>query len=876
MATALLTIAGGAISNSPFWSAVGAAAGAALGNYVDNTYIWPPEAPDIKRIEDVPFQSANEGSLINVCYGPESRIAGTVLWMSEIRARAKKKKTGGSGGGTKVTVGYIYSVDVAVAICEGEINNIKKIWAEGKIIYADQDDVDVLNSTVLACETRIFSYYRNTNQDYLTPYERRRVMRVTSPDGGPDLSVFRSGLDTVTSGWANAGNNDRFICLESGDDPTVSGGTYLILLDVSETTVTEAAGNSVSITQVILDLDPSMADGVEIHNGSSSQVADSLIEAAEGSGNVPGFRGISYVVFENLKIADWGNRPPQFNFLVQKEVTTTVADTIDDILSRTVLDPAEYDTSAIASVNLRGYTLSGPKAMRNALEPLMVAYDLVAQENDGVLYFMDRADTTIVDVETEQLAAHEEGSETARPIEIEDVIDIELPTEVNVQFLEPGLDYLQGSQRERKITDNVQDNILNSNLPLVLTAPQAREIAKRILWMAWTNRQGVKIMLPPSYFHILENDRVRVTANSETYVILVRSVTRGHNRLMEIQGVIEDTRVLTQEAEADNSDIFATELYVPPSLRISVIDIAPLQTQDVNEAGVYWGAWCEDERLEFPGGSVYVRKLVAGGSDFRFMKDINAEMSYGETLEALPDGITGIWDTVNVIKVRMWQGVPFTDDEEAVLDGMNMAVIGNEIIAFRDVNTINDRDYELSHLLRGLRNTEKEAGVHETRERFILLNEEGVEFQKFGTSQRRTVRSFLPLSIGQEASARMKIEYRELGLNTLRCFSPCHVKAKWADIAMEDYGLYIFWIRRTRDIFSHFVIAPENTPLLEVREIYRVQILDAPGGNVVEQLHRIPVGLHRNPLSVELQYIIPQHNNLPQALLHQHHHPLVF
>ena len=37
--------------------------------------------------------------------------------------------------------------------------------------------------------------------------------------------------------------------------------------------------------------------------------ADSLIAAKLGAGNVPAYRGLAYIVFERLPLADFGNRP---------------------------------------------------------------------------------------------------------------------------------------------------------------------------------------------------------------------------------------------------------------------------------------------------------------------------------------------------------------------------------------------------------------------------------------------------------------------------------------------------------------------------------------------------------------------------------------
>ena len=67
------------------------------------------------------------------------------------------------------------------------------------------------------------------------------------------------------------------------------------------------------------------ADGVEIarddldlrvYKGGEDQMPDPKIEAVEGTGAAPAYRGIAYVVIEDLELAPFGNRVPQFTFEV--------------------------------------------------------------------------------------------------------------------------------------------------------------------------------------------------------------------------------------------------------------------------------------------------------------------------------------------------------------------------------------------------------------------------------------------------------------------------------------------------------------------------------------------------------------------------------
>ncbi|KNG92769.1 baseplate multidomain protein megatron [Pseudaestuariivita atlantica] len=73
------------------------------------------------------------------------------------------------------------------------------------------------------------------------------------------------------------------------------------------------------------------ADGAEVspddlnmrvYHGTDDQLPDPKIEAVEGAGTVPAYRGTAYVVMEDLSLTQFGNRIPQFNF----EITRPVAE----------------------------------------------------------------------------------------------------------------------------------------------------------------------------------------------------------------------------------------------------------------------------------------------------------------------------------------------------------------------------------------------------------------------------------------------------------------------------------------------------------------------------------------------------------------------
>lgn len=74
------------------------------------------------------------------------------------------------------------------------------------------------------------------------------------------------------------------------------------------------------VLRVWADGKPLDLDGltVRVYAGDETQTPDALIVAKEG--DAPAYRGLAYVVFERLPLADFGNRIPQLSFEVMRPV----------------------------------------------------------------------------------------------------------------------------------------------------------------------------------------------------------------------------------------------------------------------------------------------------------------------------------------------------------------------------------------------------------------------------------------------------------------------------------------------------------------------------------------------------------------------------
>ena len=212
MATILLAAAGGAIGSAVGGSVlglgaavIGKAVGGTIGNIIDQGLLGGSAPVEHGRVDTLRVQGAAEGKPMARVYGA-IRVGGQVIWASRFLEHVSSG--GGKGLGGPKSTNFSYSVSLAIALCEGEITRIGRVWADGK-------------------------------------------------------RLEMSGIN-----W-------------------------------------------------------------RLHVGTETQMADPAITAIEG--DAPAYRGVAYVVFEDLDLTQFGNRVPQFNFEVIRARMDSVADQIKGV-----------------------------------------------------------------------------------------------------------------------------------------------------------------------------------------------------------------------------------------------------------------------------------------------------------------------------------------------------------------------------------------------------------------------------------------------------------------------------------------------------------------------------------------------------------------
>jgi len=785
----------------------------ALGAYIDQQFLLPAlfPQPDIEgpRLNELRIQNAEEGAPMNFLVGPNNRVAGTIIWVSDLIEVEETSGGGGKGGGGgSQTIGYNYFVSVAIAFAgRQQITSLDKIIAEGKKIYESGVDQNV-SSNQIECD-KISG----------------NITDLKSPNGGPDLSVFKAGLTIDVSGFSNGANNGTFDVISSSFNAAT--GTSRVRID-NGAAVDEAAGQSVTLFQDFPDFTTADMKDITIYLGTDTQAADPLIESFEGAGNVPGFRGLAYASIEELSLRQHGNRIPQLNFLASAG-SSAVSTAFASLLQRGGLSASDYDVTDLSDLTVDGYSIAGPEATTKSLQPLSTAFDVIEQHtSSGGLRFFERRNATIIDVAVEDLASHLEGEETPRDIAIEPIESIRLPSEVNVSYLDNELDDQRGNQRERRRIFDI-DAVQTLNLPLVLNGggAEARSIAKRVLWTAVNSRQRIFLQLGVRYVHVQKNDVLRFTLSGITWFLLVHKIDRSDEFIIRFECTVELKSALIQPAQAESPVQADPTIFIPPATSHQVIDIPPIDDSVTTQVGVpvvIGGGVVQDPNIFWGGASIFES---SDDIDFFLFDTLPREANIGFAVDALSGSATvGFWDEINTVIVDMFHGVLESKTELEVLNGQNRLLIGDEIIGFQNVTLVGENQWRLDKLIRGLRDTPITG--HTAGERVVHLNGGGLISKALNVSRiGTTFHTKMVPSGGNEAD--YDSQSITIAGKSTTPFAPSHLAAEREVPSTDDVTLS--WNRRSRAVCK--ILGPEACPLVEPTEIYEVEIYTAGTSTVL-------------------------------------------
>jgi len=277
--------------------------------------------------------------------------------------------------------------------------------------------------------------------------------------------------------------------------------------------------------------------------------------------------------------------------------------------------------------------------------------------------------------------------------------------------------------------------------------------------------------------------------------------------------VAEDEIVYISNSTGSGGGLPATPISNTGPTPLLILDMPMLRYED-NNLGIYYAFGFRDN-------------TVTGASMYRSPDELAWEVlgtgndgpTFGWSATVLANTANPwTWDETNKVQIALTQGTLDSKTALEVLNWTNVALLGDEIIQWRNATVLASGLYELSGLLRGRRGTEWATGTHTMGERFVLLSDDGVYRAPLPATEINKTAYYKGIPDGGNWDDAPSNPFVFKG-NSLRCFAPVQVKG-----ARDGSGnLTITWKRRTR--WYGEWLDGTDVPLFEDAEKYEIDIL---------------------------------------------------
>ncbi|MBA3562903.1 MAG: hypothetical protein H0W33_02625, partial [Gammaproteobacteria bacterium] len=197
----------GAVAGATIGFFIGGPTGAAYGFQIGlmaGSALFPTQLPTLQgpRIEDIASTTSQVGAPIPQGYGTFPAV-GNIIWQSDLREVVTSDEVGGKGGSEQSVETATYYQDFAIGLNDGAIVGIRRIWANGKLIYdvspqaagESQEEYDARVTANLALD-EIMTIYQGTETQLPDP-------TIETALGVGNISAFRGLAYVVFTGWQN-------------------------------------------------------------------------------------------------------------------------------------------------------------------------------------------------------------------------------------------------------------------------------------------------------------------------------------------------------------------------------------------------------------------------------------------------------------------------------------------------------------------------------------------------------------------------------------------------------------------------------------------------------------------------------------------------
>ena len=262
------------------------------------------------------------------------------------------------------------------------------------------------------------------------------------------------------------------------------------------------------------------------------------------------------------------------------------------------------DVSDLASDIVRGFARTRPMTVRQAIEPLALAYGFDGVESDGVAKFVKRGGASAQTFVSGDLGAraNDVDGEPEETFTATTALETELPIEMTITFFNVDTDHLQATARQRRLTGRAQQKLF-TELPIGFTSSEGNQVVDNLMRQAWVERTRFAFKVGPEFSNLEPTDIVTLPDESRVRITRTNAEPSG---VISFEASGDDQGALTSYAigNDDDPDEHLT-LDSGGATVIAILDVVLLRDID-SDVGQYIAA--SGESSSWPGAVVYESK----------------------------------------------------------------------------------------------------------------------------------------------------------------------------------------------------------------------------------------------------------------------------
>ncbi|MCP5369222.1 MAG: glycoside hydrolase TIM-barrel-like domain-containing protein [Rickettsiaceae bacterium] len=380
---------------------------------------------------------------------------------------------------------------------------------------------------------------------------------------------------------------------------------------------------------------------------------------------------------------------------------TNLAAILLEISQKSKLDISQIDTSSV-DLPVEGVNFSNQISAENAINTLRAAYFFdINSYATNFISFIRRGVNNIISIDDNHCLKLNDNSyfeETDIPASLK-------LSQLNLYYIHNIYDYKKAYKNFYNELDSYSPSA-NIRLPIVLSENEAENIGNLVLANAMVENSIIKFSISCQYFSLKPCDFLELKSEQKIYKLRIINV-EIQNLACEITAIIDQKELYCRDFSCTNSSEIKANLSNNNHLFIDILE-NDLTKDAIKLAVNYIGPLMKPLYMKLASEQNW--RLITNLIPSKFIAFTEKFVQPQEANIFLIDESSYILvNTKNLIlnSGLMWHEVQ----------------IGKEILAFKNIEQLDQNHYRISHLIRGLKGTHQYINNHDAYEQFSYLQQ---------------------------------------------------------------------------------------------------------------------------------------------------------